>query len=161
LADARGGTIKTLDSLYKAQHGSIQVKYEYESNRTSGMSSLVSKVGGDGHILLHSRNHFVHRWQLEKLFVRLRNSGLKVSFAKIEFGAINVSYLGFRLTPDRIISGSNKLRAIRDSKANTVQEIRQFMGLCIFFAHMSKILLHSVPPEQINIQGGKLEGGGL
>jgi hypothetical protein len=78
-------------------------------------------------ILLHSRNQFEHRQQLEKLFIRLRNAGLKVSLAKCEFGATNVSDLGYRL-PDGILPGSCKLRAVRDSKApSTVQEVRQFM----------------------------------
>jgi hypothetical protein len=43
LADAPGGAIKTLDSLYSAQYWSVQV--EYESNGTPGIPSLISKTG--------------------------------------------------------------------------------------------------------------------
>ena len=76
---------------------------DYESNETLGMPSFVSKAGGNCHerlnqcdddILLHSRIHFEHREQLEKLLIRLINAGLKVNLAKCEFGAKNVSCLG-------------------------------------------------------------------
>jgi hypothetical protein len=119
-------------------------------------ATLASKVGEDGHkwlnqceciqedILIHSINHFKLKEQLEKLFIRLRNA-VKVNLAKCKFGATNVSYLGYRLTPDEILPGSNKLRATKDSNASsTVKEIRQFMGLCNFFSLMSGILPQSV-----------------
>jgi hypothetical protein len=62
---------------------------------------------------------------LEKLFIRLRNARLKVNKAKRDFGAANVSYLRYRLTPYRILPGYDKLRAVRNSEApSTVQEIR-------------------------------------
>jgi hypothetical protein len=43
------------------------------------------------------------------------NAGLKVNSAKCGFGATNVSYLGYRLTPDGILPGSVKLKAVRDN----------------------------------------------
>ena len=51
-------------------------------------------------------SHEEHRQQLELLFNRLRNTNLKVNLPKCKFGADNVSYLGFRLTPDGILPGS-------------------------------------------------------
>jgi hypothetical protein len=36
--------------------------------------------------------------------------------SKYEFGATNVNYLGFRLTPKGILPGIDKLKAVRDSK---------------------------------------------
>jgi hypothetical protein len=53
---------------------------------------------------------------LEKLLIRLRNAGLKVNLAKCKFRATHASYLGYRLSLDGILPGSNKFRAIRDSK---------------------------------------------
>ncbi len=49
-------------------------------------------------ILLHSRNHFDDKQQLKQLLIILMNTGLKVNFSKSEFGATNVSYLGYKLT---------------------------------------------------------------
>jgi hypothetical protein len=45
-------------------------------------------------------NHFDHKQQLEKLYVRLRNAGLKVTISKWEFGFTNVNYQGYSLTPE-------------------------------------------------------------
>jgi hypothetical protein len=82
------------------------------------MKGLVNLNVDIDYILLHSINHFNHKQQLEKLFTRLRNANLKVNLEKYEFGATNVSFL----------------RAVRNSKPpSTIQEKRQFMGLCNFF----------------------------
>jgi hypothetical protein len=65
--------------------------------------------------------------------------------SKHEYGAINVNYMGYRLTPEGILPGLAKLTPVRDSKPlSTVQEIGQFMGLHNFFGHMAGILQQSV-----------------
>ncbi len=79
------------------------------------MNGLVNVIVFIDDILLHSKTHQEPRAQLENLFNRLRNTNLKVNLKKCEFGADNVSYLGYRLTPDRISPGSDKLKAIHDS----------------------------------------------
>jgi hypothetical protein len=92
-------------------------------------------------ILLHSRNHFDHKQQLEKLLIRIRNAGLKVNLSKCEFGATKVSYLGYKLTPDGTLPVSDKPKAVRDIKpSSTNQEIKKFMGLCNCFIHLLEIL---------------------
>jgi hypothetical protein len=60
----------------------------------------------------------------------LRKHGLKINLPKSVFGAVKVSYLGFRLTPQGITPGTNKLKAM---PPNNVHEVRQFLGLCNFF----------------------------
>jgi hypothetical protein len=70
--------------------------------------------------LLYSRNYFKHTEQLEKLFDKLRNAGLMVNLAKCDFGATNVNYLSFILTPEGILPGLDKLRAARDSKPSSI-----------------------------------------
>jgi hypothetical protein len=57
------------------------------------MKGLVNVIVYIDDNLLHSRNHFDHKQQLEKLFTRLRNANLKVNMSKCEFGATNVSNL--------------------------------------------------------------------
>ena len=85
-------------------------------------------------LLTHSRSHEEHRHQLAQLFDRLRRTGLKLNLPKCEFGSTNVSYLGFRLTPEGILPGFDKLQVVREAKPpTTVKEIRQFLGLCNFF----------------------------
>jgi hypothetical protein len=81
------------------------------------LKGLIDVIVYINDILLQSRNDFEHREQLEKIFIRLRNLGLKVNLAKCEFSATNGSYLGYRLTPDIIFQGSDKLSTLRDIKA--------------------------------------------
>ena len=98
------------------------------------MKGLVNVIVYIDDLLLHSKTHQEHRNQLVALFARLRNANLKVNLKKCEFGADNVSYLGYRLTPEGILPGSDKLKAVRDSEPpKTVHQVRQFMGLCNFF----------------------------
>jgi hypothetical protein len=80
------------------------------------MKGVVNLIVYIDDILLHSKNHFDHKQHLEKLFTRLRNANLKVYLSKCEFGATNVSCMGYRLTPEGIFPGSNILKAVRDSK---------------------------------------------
>jgi hypothetical protein len=80
------------------------------------MKALVNVIEYIDDILLHFRNHFDHKQQLEKLFNRLRNANLKVNLSKCEFHATNVSYLGNRLIPEGVLPGADKLKAMRDSK---------------------------------------------
>jgi hypothetical protein len=47
---------------------------------------------------------------------RLRKHGLKINLPKSLFGATEVSYLGFKLTPDGIKPGADKLKAVADAK---------------------------------------------
>jgi hypothetical protein len=76
------------------------------------MKGLVNVIVYYDDILLHFRNHFDYKLQLEKLFTRLRNANLKINLSKCEFGATYVSYLGYRLTPEGILPGSDKLKAV-------------------------------------------------
>jgi hypothetical protein len=50
------------------------------------------------------------------------------------FGSKEVSYLGFRLTEQGIIPGTDKLKAVKNAPPpSNAQEVRQFLGLCNFF----------------------------
>jgi hypothetical protein len=113
------------------------------------MKGLVNVIVYINNILKHFRNHFDHKQQLEKLFTRPRNTNLKVNLEKCEFGATNVSYTGYRLTPEGILPVSDILKAVRDIEPpSTNQEIRQFVGLFnFFFGRMLEILILLVLPE--------------
>ena len=67
------------------------------------MKGLVNVIVYIDDLILHSKSHTEHRVQLELLFNRLRAAGLKVNLSKCEFGAINVNYLGYCLTPEGIL----------------------------------------------------------
>jgi hypothetical protein len=114
-------------------------------------------------LLLHTSTHAQHKQLLQQLFDRLRNSGLKVNLKKCEFGATNVSYLGFRLTPNGILPGSDKLKAVRDTPppAN-VHQVRQFLGLCNFFrTHVRNFSQVSSPLNKLTRKDTLWKGGHL
>jgi len=85
-------------------------------------------------LLLHTKDHATHRQGLQKVFNRLRNVNIKLNPEKCNFGATTVNYLGFRLTPEGILPGTDKLKAVRDMPPpSSVTQVRQFLGLCNYF----------------------------
>jgi putative transposase len=85
-------------------------------------------------ILVHTRDHASHLESLEKVFLRLRKYGLKLNVAKSIFGASEVTYLGYKITPEGIQPGDEKLKAVSDFPApNSVRKIREFVGLANYF----------------------------
>jgi hypothetical protein len=77
-----------------------------------------------------------------------------VDLAKSEFSATNIKYLGFRLTPEGILSGLDR--------HCTVQEIRQFMGLCNFFrSHIPNIATINAPLNKLTYKEANWKGRDL
>jgi hypothetical protein len=65
---------------------------------------------------------------------RLSDNNMKINIAKCFFGNTEVNYLGFRLTPQGIKPGKDKLKAVEKAKVPaSKQEIKSFVGLCNFF----------------------------
>ena len=98
-------------------------------------------------LLIHTKTHEDHLRILEQVFSRLRAHHLKINLKKCEFGSHNVSYLGFRLTPEGIKPGRDKLKAVAQTKPpSTIKEVRQFLGLCNFFrSHVKNFAIVSAP----------------
>lgn len=90
-------------------------------------------------LLLHSETHEQHLQLLDQLLGRLEAHQIKMNLEKCVFGAKEVSYLGFHLTPEGVKPGIDKLKAVaRAPVPNTVREVRQFLGLCNFFRNHVK-----------------------
>ena len=66
-------------------------------------------------LLVHTKTHVEHLHVLEKVFSRLRKCNLKLNPLKFHLGAPSVDYLGFRLTPEGILPGFDKLKCVRDA----------------------------------------------
>jgi hypothetical protein len=77
---------------------------------------------------------------------RLAENNMKINVAKCFFGNTEVNYLGFRLTPQGIKPGKDKLKAVERAKIPaTKEEIISFVGLCNFSECILKI-----SPESVN-----------
>ena len=59
---------------------------------------------------------------LDVVLQRLTDNKMKINLAKCHFGNTEVSYLGFRLTPEEIIPGKDKLKAEEKAKIPETQE---------------------------------------
>ena len=66
-------------------------------------------------LLVHTKTHVEHIAALEKVFSRLRKCNLKLNPLKCHLGAPSVDYLGFRLTPEGILPGVDKLKCVREA----------------------------------------------
>ncbi len=66
-------------------------------------------------LLVHNSDHTQHRLSLQTLFNRLQAANLKLNIEKCKFGSENVTYLGFRLTPQGILPGTDKLAAVKNA----------------------------------------------
>ena len=112
-------------------------------------------------LLVHSSEHDHHRHSLQLLFDRLRRANLKLNLPKCHFGSDNVTYLGFRLTPQGILPGSDKLAAVRNATPPTnVHQIRQFLGLANFFrTHIRNFSLISSPLNLLTRKDTVWRGG--
>ena len=114
-------------------------------------------------LLVHTKTHLDQRILLEKVFARLRKSNLKLNPLKCHFGTQNVDYLGFRLTPQGILPGIDKLKCVREAAPpKTVTEIKQFLGLANFFrTHVRNFSLISNALTKLTRKDSEWKGGEL
>jgi hypothetical protein len=97
-------------------------------------------------LLVHNSDHVLHCQSLQSLFDQLRKANLKLNLTKCNFGSTNVTHLGFLLTPEGILPGSDKLAAVKNTTPpKNVHQIRQFWVWQIFFALTFATLLSSPP----------------
>ena len=119
---------KVLSMGLKGGPGSFQRMMELTVN---GIPNIIVYIDD---LLAHTATHDEHIKTLQLVFNRLRNVNLKLHPDKCEFGATSVQYLGFRLTPQGILPGKDKLQAVKEMQPPTnVTEVRQFLGLCNYF----------------------------
>jgi hypothetical protein len=67
-------------------------------------------------LLIHSKSHEHHLQILDVVMARLLENNMKINIAKCFFGNTEVNYLGFRLTPEGIKPGKDKLKAVAKAK---------------------------------------------
>jgi len=114
-------------------------------------------------ILIHSNTHDEHRQILRQVFQRLKRFNLKIRLEKCHFAAETVEYLGFKLTPNGVLPGTDKTAVIRNAPPpDNVQKVRQFLGLCNFFRnHIRDFALRSHPLTILTRKDSPWKGGNL
>ena len=125
-----------------------------------GISNLIIYIDD---LLVHTDTHERHLATLRQMFQRLRRHNLKVNLNKCVFGAKEVAYLGFRLTPNGVKPGFDKLKAIRDTAPpSTVKQVRGFLGLCNFFrGHVRNFAMITHPLTRLTCKDSTWRSGPL
>ena len=128
---------------------------------------LMEKVAEDIHntqvyiddLLCHSTVHPEHLDLLDQVLVRLSWHGIKMNLNKCVFGGPQVTYLGFKLTPEGIRPGKEKLACVTKTLPLTnTREVRQWLGLCNFFrAHVPNFAqIQRTHLERLCLEGWRL-----
>ncbi len=114
-------------------------------------------------ILVHSKTHEEHRKTLDLVFKRLEKHNLKIRLEKCHFATREVEYLGFRLTPEGVLPGTDKTAVIKSAAPpDNVQRVRQFLGLCNFFRnHIRDFATRSHPLTVLTRKDCPWKGGPL
>jgi len=114
-------------------------------------------------ILIHSKTHEEHRAILSQVFRRLAKHNLKIRLEKCHFATTEVEYLGFKLTPDGVLPGTDKTAVIKSAAPpDNVQRVRQFLGLCNFFRnHIKDFAIRSHPLTILTRKDSVWKGGEL
>ncbi len=77
------------------------------------VNSLTNVIVYIDDLLIHSATHQEHITALDKVLQRLVQHNIKINLQKCFFGSKEVSYLGFRLTEQGILPGTDKLKAVK------------------------------------------------
>jgi hypothetical protein len=86
-------------------------------------------------VVVVSKDYESHKIQLDQLFQRFREYGLKCRLSKLQLAAEEINYLGYNISQKNgIRAGELKTQAIKKWEALTdITQIKQFLGLCSFF----------------------------
>jgi hypothetical protein len=85
-------------------------------------------------IVVHSATPREHLEHLPLLLQWLWHHSIKINLTKSEIGSTELSFLGFRLTPESIVPREDHLKALQQSLSpSSVQEIRQFLGMSEYY----------------------------
>ena len=110
----------------------------------NGLEGVITYIDD---LLVHAQTHDDHIRILNQCFGRLRKFGLKLRIEKCIFGAHEVSYLGYRLTPAGIKPGLEKMEAVRQMPPpDTIRKIREFCGLTNYFRQLIKNYATKIAP---------------
>ena len=85
-------------------------------------------------VLSHSKDHESQVELLQSALNRLRGHKLKLNLKKCSIGQDQVGYLGFTLTAEGVLPGTDKTKAIQECPPpKSVQQVKQFTGLVNYF----------------------------
>jgi hypothetical protein len=106
-------SISGLGQFEKGPLGLLGCPVSFQRLAELTISGLVNTIVYIDDLLVHFKTHEDHLHQINQLFSRLRNVGLKTQLPKCKSGTTNVQYLGFWLTPEGILAQVDKLKTVK------------------------------------------------
>ena len=108
-------------------------------NQVLGDLILTCSVAYVDDIVVFSPDLETHLKDLQKVFDRLEQAGLKLKLSKCRFAVQCVKYLGHLLTPERVLPNPVKVEVIKNyPQPKNVKQFRQFPGLCNYYRRFQK-----------------------
>ena len=98
-------------------------------------------------ILVTGKNDDEHLMNLEQVFMRLKDYGLKIKKKKCEFFKESVHYLGHVINSDGLHTSKEKVNAILAAPVPTnLQQLRSFLGLLNYYGRFLPMLSTVIQP---------------
>lgn len=103
-------------------------------------------------LLVFSGSFDDHLSNLEEVFRRLREVGVKLNPSKCEFAKSEVAFLGHRISASGIATDPDKTRAIMDFPTpQTLKDVRSFVGLASYYRRFVKGFANIAKPLHLLI----------
>lgn len=85
-------------------------------------------------IIIYSKTEEDHLRDIETVFLKLHEAGLKVNLEKTHFLDTSVEFLGYLVTSDGILPNPDKVKAIQNIiPPTTLKELKSFLGLTSYY----------------------------
>jgi hypothetical protein len=85
-------------------------------------------------IVVFSPDFDSHLNDLEAVFKRIRDAGMKIKPPKCSFGKLGIDYLGFIITRDGVACDpSNTVKVLRFRRPQDLKDVRAFLGLTSYY----------------------------
>ena len=110
------------------------------------ITSIISDVPGTANsqddIIVRGRTLAEHNERLSKVFLKIRDSGLKLNKKKCQIGVKSIAFLGHIISSEGVKVDSTKVEAItRMQLPNSVTEFQRFLGMITYLGKFIQISL--------------------
>ena len=100
-------------------------------------------------IIVHGKSQEEHDANLDRLFTKLREKGLKVNLCQCQFNLPHIPFMGYILSRHGIGVDGDKVKAVLEERQpSTATEIRIFLGLVYFSSRIIPNLATIAEPQR-------------